>query len=95
MGNYRLSENAKADLTRIYRRGLREYGEAQADKYYESFFERFEQLAEQPLLYQAVDDIRPGYRRSVCGSDSIYYRIDGETVEIMAIIGQQDLEEWI
>ena len=95
MGNYRLSENAKADLTRIYRRGLREYGEAQADKYYESFFERFEQLAEQPLLYQAIDDIRPGYRRSVCGSDSIYYRIDGETVEIMAIIGQQDLEEWI
>ncbi len=95
MGNYRLSGNAKADLTRLYRRGLREYGEAQADKYYEAFFERFEQLAEQPLLYQAVDDIRPGYRRSVCGSDSIYYRIDGETVEIMAIIGQQDLEEWI
>ena len=95
MGNYRLSENAKADLTRIYRRGLREYGEAQADKYYESLFERFEQLAEQPLLYQAVDNIRLGYRRSVCGSDNIYYRIDGETVEIMAIIGQQDLEEWI
>ena len=95
MGNYRLSENAKADLTRLYRRGLREYGEAQADKYYEAFFERFEQLSEQPLLYQAVDNIRPGYRRSVCGSDSIYYRIDGETVEIMAIIGQQDLAEWI
>ena len=95
MGNYRLSENAKADLTRVYRRGLREYGEAQADKYYQAFFERFEQLAEQPLLDQAVDDILPGYRRSVCGSDSIYYRIDGETVEIMAIIGQQDLEEWV
>jgi len=95
MGNYRLSENAKADLTRIYRRGLREYGEAQADKYYKNFFERFEQLEAQPLLYQAVDDIRLGYRRSVCGMDSIYYRIDGETVEIMAIIGQQDLEEWI
>ncbi len=95
MGNYRLSENAKADLTRIYRRGLREYGEAQADKYYHAFFERFEQLAEQPLLYQAVDDILPGYRRSVCGSDSIYYRIDGETVEIMAIIGKQDLDEWV
>ena len=95
MGSYRLSESAKADLTRIYRRGLREYGEAQADKYYQAFFERFEQLAEQPLLYQAVDDILPGYRRSVCGSDSIYYRIDGETVEIMAIIGQQDLEEWV
>ena len=95
MGHYRLSENAKADLKRIYRRGLRAYGEAQADKYYNAFFDRFEQIAEQPLLYQVVADIRKGYRRSVCGADSIYYRIAGETVEIMAIIGQQDLDEWL
>jgi toxin ParE1/3/4 len=46
-------------------------------------------------LYPAVDDIREGYRRSVCGVDSIYYRIEGETVEIMAIIGRQDVEEWL
>ena len=42
------------------------------------FLNHFEQLAENPWLYQAVDDIREGYRRSVCGVDSIYYRIDGE-----------------
>ena len=95
MGTYRLTENAKEDLRRIYRRGLREYGEAQADKYYNDLFDRFEQIAEQPFLYPAVDDIREGYRRSVCGVDSIYYRIEGETVEIMAIIGRQDLEEWL
>jgi toxin ParE1/3/4 len=95
MGTYRLSENAKEDLRRIYRRGLREYGEAQADDYYNALFDRFEQIAEQPLLYPAVDDIREGYRRSVCGVDSIYYRIEGETVEIMAIIGRQDVEEWL
>jgi toxin ParE1/3/4 len=52
-------------------------------------------LAEQPFLYQAVDDIRGGYRRSVCGVDSIYYRVKGDTVEIMAILGQQDIDEWI
>lgn len=95
MGTYRLSENAREDLRRIYRRGLREYGEAQADEYYNALFDRFEQIAEQPFLYPAVDDIREGYRRSVCGVDSIYYRIEGETVEIMAIIGRQDLEEWL
>jgi len=95
MGTYRLSENAREDLRRIYRRGLREYGEAQADQYYNALFDRFEQIAEQPFLYPAVDDIREGYRRSVCGVDSIYYRIKGETVEIMAIIGRQDLEEWL
>ena len=92
MAKYRISEDAKEDLKRIYRRGIQEYGEPQADLYYEEFFKRFEQLAEQPYLYQAVDDIREGYRRSVCGADSIYYRIDGDTVEIMSIIGGQDLE---
>ena len=74
MANYRISEDAKEDLRRIYRRGVREYGEAQADQYYDAFFDRFEELAEQPYLYQAVDDIREGYRRSVCGADSFYYR---------------------
>mgnify|MGYP005856463307 CR=1 FL=1 len=80
---------------RIYSRGLREYGEEQADRYYHDFFDRFEQLAEQPLSYPAIDDIRAGYRRSVCGNDSIYYRVQGDTVEIMAIIGQQDLDAWL
>jgi len=95
MANYRISEDAKADLRRIYRRGVREYGEAQADQYYDALFDRFEQLAMRPYLYQAVDDIRIGYRRCVCGVDSIYYRVDGDTAEIMAILGQQDVDEWI
>ena len=95
MANYRISKDAKVDLNRIYRRGVREFGEALADQYYAAFFDRFEQLAKQPHLYQAVDDIREGYRRSVCGMDSIYYRIDGDTVEIVCILGQQDVDEWI
>ena len=52
-------------------------------------------MAEQPQLHQAVDDIREGYRRSVCGVDSIYYRIVDDTVEIMCILGQQDADEWV
>ena len=96
MGTYKLSENAKLDLKSIYLQGLRMYGETQADKYFDDFFARFEQLAEQPLLYPVVDEIRPGYRRSVCGVDSIYYRIsEGNSVEIMAIIGQQDTDGWL
>lgn len=95
MANYRLSNVAKSDLRRIYRHGVREFGQVQADRYYDALLERFEQLADQPYLYQAVDDIRAGYRRSVCGKESIYYRIDGDMVEIMAILGQQHAEEWL
>ncbi len=93
MGNYKLSEDAKADLIRIHQHGVREYGEIQADSYYAAFFDRFEEIAEQPYLYQAVDYIREGYRRSVCGTDSIYYRVEGDTVEIMNIVGRQDASE--
>lgn len=93
MGNYRLTPDAKSDLRRIYIQGLEKWGEAQADRYYNDLFDRFEQLAEQPCLYQAVDYIREGYRRSVCGVDSIYYRVNGDTVEIMRILGRQDADE--
>ncbi|MBV1911240.1 MAG: type II toxin-antitoxin system RelE/ParE family toxin [Kangiellaceae bacterium] len=96
MVSYRLSENTKLDLKRIYMHGLLKYGEAQADKYFDEFFERFEQIAQQPLSYPSVDKIRFGYRRSVCGVDNIYFRISSKnSVEIMAIIGQQDTGQWL
>ena len=95
MGTYKLSNEAKADLDRIWLRGLREYGLEQADKYYNALFNRFAELADNPYLYQAVDDIRQGYRRSPCGVNTIYYRIKGEMVEIMNIIGRQDVQEWL
>ena len=95
MASYRLSPNAKDDLERIWFYGLEQWGVDEADRYITALYERFSELAEKPLLYPAVEHIREGYRRSVCGRDSIYYRIDGENVEIMAVIRQQDLEEWL
>ncbi|MCP4283667.1 MAG: type II toxin-antitoxin system RelE/ParE family toxin [Gammaproteobacteria bacterium] len=95
MGNYRLSENAEADLYRIWLYGLERWGLEQASTYYAAFMQHFVELADNPLLHPAVDDIRPGYRRSVCGSDSVYYRMAEQTVEIMAIIGKQDTDGWL
>ena len=34
MGNYRLTEEAKDNLRRIYRYGFEKHGEKEADKYY-------------------------------------------------------------
>ncbi len=93
MGKYKVSPQAEADLYRIWLYGLEHWGLAEADQYYAAFFERFEQLADQPLLYSAVEHIGKGYRRSVCGVDSIYYRVNGDYVEIMTIIGQQDVSK--
>ena len=95
MANYRLAPQAEADLYRIWLYGVRQWGIDAADEYQRALHEHFETIAANPLRYPAVNDIRKGYRRSVLRSDSIYFRIDGETVEIMAIIGQQNLDEWL
>lgn len=94
MANYRLSEEAEADLERIWFYGLEHWGLEAADRYHSAFFHHFEELAAQPFLFPETD-IRRGYRRSVCGKDSVFYRIDGDTVEIMAIIGRQDAGAWL
>lgn len=91
MTDYRLSNAAKDDLIRIHRYGVKKFGMAQADKHYESFFEYFDIIAQRPYSFESVDFIKEGYRRCVCGSDSIYYKINDNIIEIMAIIGKQDL----
>ena len=93
MAKYKLSNVAKEDLIRIHQYGSKRFGIAQADKYFNTFFEYFEIISERPYSFESVDYIRNGYRRCVCGVDSIYYRLVNDTVEIMTIIGRQDLDE--
>jgi len=92
MANYRLSNVAKEDLIRIHQYGVKKFGITQADAYFKSFFSHFDSITERPYSFEAVDVIKPGYRRCVCGSDSIYFRIQDQVVEIMAIVGRQDLQ---
>lgn len=91
MVDYRLSNAAKEDLIRIHHYGVGRFGVIQADKYFNAFFDYFEMIAERPYSFESVDYIRKGYRRCPCGSDTIYFRITDNVVEIMAIIGMQDL----
>ncbi len=92
MADYRLSNTAKEDLIRIHHFGVQKFGITQADKYFELFFDYFEIIAQRPFSFESVDYIKEGYRRCPCGSDTIYYRINDNMVEIMAIVGMQDLK---
>jgi toxin ParE1/3/4 len=93
MSKYKISQVAKEDLIRIHQYGAKQFGIKQADKYFESFFEHFELIAKNPNSFEAVDFIKPGYRRCVCGIDSIYFKMNGDVIEIMTIIGRQDLNQ--
>jgi toxin ParE1/3/4 len=92
VAEYSLSNAAKLDLIRIHHYGVERFGTNQADKYFDAFFDAFELIAQRPYSYESIDFIRPGYRRCVCGVDSILYRIELGRVEIMAIVGRQDLD---
>jgi len=93
MAGYRLSGKADEDLRRLYEYGMMHYGLERADCYYNGLIARFEELAEHPHLWQAVDHIRPGYRRSVYGRHAIYYRIDPDAIVIVRILGRQDPQQ--
>ena len=90
MTEYRVSEIAKQDLIRIHQYGTSEFGEEQADKYFDAYFEKFDQIAKHPYSFESVKFIKSGYRKCVSGVDTIYYRINNNVVEIMTIIGRQD-----
>ncbi|NBC83908.1 MAG: type II toxin-antitoxin system RelE/ParE family toxin [Bacteroidetes bacterium] len=82
-------------MIRIHHYGVRKFGIAQADKYFETFFDYFEIIVQRPFSFESVEHLKSGYRRCVCGVDSIYYRIKDDTVEIMAIIGRQDINNYL
>jgi len=95
MTKYKLSNVAREDLIRIHHYGVKKFGMVQADKYFNSFFEHFDIIAQRPFSFESVDFIKEGYRRCVCGSESIYYKVDNDIIAIMTIIGRQDLNNII
>jgi toxin ParE1/3/4 len=90
MSNYIITLDTRADLFRIYQYGIAKFGLTQADKYFDAFHICFEEIAQKPYTYQSVEHIKIGFRRCVCGSDVIYFKINESIVEIMGILGHQD-----
>jgi len=93
MAKYRLSNEAKNDLIRIHHYGVEKFGMTQADKYFESLFEYFDIISQRPYSFESAEYIKKDYRRCVYGADSIYFKINEDIIDIMAIVGRQDLNE--
>ncbi len=90
MANCRINEAAEEDIARLYLYGVRRFGLTQADVYYEGLINRIEAIGENPSLYPAVNDLRPGYRRSIYGAHAIYFRTADGVVEIMRVLGREN-----
>ena len=90
MKKYIVTQAAKCDLMAIAQYGDENYGNEKSDQYRDKLEQKFVSMAEQPYLYPAVDHIHDGYRRSVCGVHSIYYKIEGQGIAIIRILNRQD-----
>lgn len=93
MAKYWLSDKAKNALIEIAVYGYQNYTAERCEAYRDALEKRFEDIAEFPLLYPAVDEVRAGYRKSVVEKHAIYYRLSvkpGYAVDIMHILGSQD-----
>jgi len=90
MKKYIVTLAAKRDLMAIAQYGDENYGNEKSDQYRDKLEQRFVSMAEQPYLYPAVDHIHDGYRRSVCGVHSIYYKIERQGIAIIRILNRQD-----
>lgn len=82
----RLRQEALDDLDGIATYTLESFGAAQAARYKENFLKALDLLAVFPLLGPETG-IRPGLRRHVHASHAIYYRVDGEDIVIIRILG--------
>ncbi len=82
---------ADQDLDDLYSEGFRNWGEAQADRYFDGLLAHFDQLCVNPRLYPAVDDIRAGYRRSIYRKHSVFFVILDDRIEIRAVIKRQNI----
>jgi toxin ParE1/3/4 len=89
--NYRLSKEAENDLRNIYIFGFQNFGEKQADNYFEAIFACFDRIARSPEHFPSAAPYREGYRYCVCGAYTIYFRkSEDQFCEIIRIIGRQN-----
>jgi len=84
---YEFTQAADADLTELYTFTYVEFGEIQADTYFQSLEESLMRLAESPKLGANVSSLREGYRRFVHKSHSIYYKMIRSGIRVVRILG--------
>ncbi|WP_105901064.1 type II toxin-antitoxin system RelE/ParE family toxin [Vibrio gangliei] len=87
MRPFQLTNKAKSDLRNIALFTSRRWGREQRNIYLKQFDDSFWQLAENPDIGKACDEVRDGYRKFPQGSHLIFYRqIGSQNIEIIRIL---------
>ena len=88
MSEYRLSDDAEIDISEMHRRGFWEFGERQADAFYNRLFDSVELLASFPKTGRSADNIYPELRRVEFNPYVIFYLPRDYGVYILRLMKQ-------
>jgi len=77
---------ARRDLKDIWRYTVQKWGEAQADQYLYDLDREIQGLLKFPELGTPFDPIRAGYRRLQVKRHLVFYRRDGQRLEIVRVL---------
>ncbi len=91
MSEYRLSDDAEDDVAEMYRRGFWEFGEYQADKFYNQLFDTLELLASFPLSGRSAEDIYPELHRVEFNPYVIFYLPRDYGVYVLRLMKQSQI----
>ncbi|WP_348655118.1 type II toxin-antitoxin system RelE/ParE family toxin [uncultured Thalassolituus sp.] len=81
-----LAPAAKADLKDIYQYGLRQWGQAQSDRYLDALKGIFWALTEQPLMGTERPKLLTRIRSLPAESHVLFYRVTDRNVEIIRVL---------
>lgn len=79
---------AKADLRAIHLYSVKHWGQARAAAYLDDIKRKMQVLAEFTLSGASADEVRPGLRRQIAGSHTIWFRIEGDRLKVIRVLHQ-------
>jgi toxin ParE1/3/4 len=98
LGKVHYSQKAEDDLVGIGEYTLRNWGEAQAERYLDALEEYAleeccEMLGQNPRLGRSCEEIRPGLQRFEQGKHVVFYRKDADGIIVSRILHRSMLAE--
>ena len=90
MAEFKLTNKAVDDLSKIWNYTFEEWSENQADKYYQMLIENFQKIADNPFLGKNYNGITPKLLGLKAEKYIIFYRIlNKDVVEITRILHEK------
>lgn len=83
------SPEAEADLEDIWLYSFEKWSEGQAERYYDELIDGINKLVDNPMLGKSREYVRRDYRSLPINRHVIYYRLQGEAINIVRVLHER------